>query len=99
MKSIKLAFALCSCSLLLAATGCGKSKAILAAEEYEKSACACKDLACATEASKKFSEHAKEMATMSTGETEAIAKATAAATECVTKASMAGIPGMPGMKK
>lgn len=96
MKSMKIAFALCFGSMMLvAATGCGKSKALQSAEEYEKAACACKDATCATEASKKFAERAKDMATASSGETDAITKATAAATECVTKASMAGIPGMP----
>ncbi len=58
------------------ASGCGKSKALLAAEEYEKTACACKDTTCVTAATTKFSENAKDMATASGGEAEAIAKAT-----------------------
>jgi hypothetical protein len=99
MKSIKFAFALCFGSLLLVATGCGKSKALLAVEEYEKNTCACKDAACVGEAAKKYGEHAKDMATASSGETDAITKATTAATECATKISMAGIPGMPAMPK
>lgn len=99
MKTIQIAFALCFGSMLLVTTGCGKSKALLSAEEYEKAACACKDAACATDASKKFGERAKDMATASSGETEAITKATTAASECVTKISMAGIPGMPAMPK
>ncbi len=99
MKSTKIAFALCFGSLLLATTGCGKSKALMAAEEYQKNACECKDVPCVTDASKKYAEHAKEMASASSGEAEAITKASQAAAECVTKISMAGIPGMPGMKK
>ncbi len=99
MKAIKIAFALCFGSMMLVTTGCGKSKALLAAEEFEKNACACKDATCVADASKKYAEHAKEMATASSGETEAITKATTAASECVTKVSMAGIPGMPAMPK
>ncbi|MBK8259383.1 MAG: hypothetical protein IPK82_42850 [Polyangiaceae bacterium] len=84
--------------MLFGAAGCGKSKALVAAEEYEKAACACKDAACATEASKAFAAKAQDMATASGGEAEAITKATTAAAACVTKASMAGVPGMPGAK-
>lgn len=94
MKTIKIAFALCFGSLMLATTACGKSKALLAVEEYEQAACACKDVACVTSATKKFSEKASDMATASGGEAEAITKATTNATTCVTKISMAGMPGM-----
>lgn len=97
MNTLKVAFALCCASLMLATTGCGKSKALMAVEEYEQTACACKDVACVTTASKKFSEKAGDMATASSGEAEAITKATTNATTCVTKISMAGIPAMPGM--
>jgi hypothetical protein len=96
MKAMKIAFALCFGSVLLATTGCGKSKALEAAEEYQQAACACKDAACATTATQKYAARAADMATASSGEAEAITKATTAATECVTKVSMAGIPGMPG---
>jgi hypothetical protein len=99
MKSMKIAFALCLGSMLLATTGCGKSKALLAAEEYEKAACACKDMTCATDASTKFAAKAADMASASGSDAEAVTKATSAAAACVTKASMAGIPGMPGMPK
>ncbi len=99
MKSIKIAFALCFGSMMLVTAGCGKSKALLSAEEYEKAACACKDTTCATDATKKFADRAKDSATASSGEAEAITKATSAATECVTKLAMAGIPGMPAMPK
>jgi hypothetical protein len=94
MKATKIVFALCFGSLMLAATGCGKSKALLSAEEYEKDACACKDTACITTASKKFADRAKDMATASSGETDAITKSTTKATECVTKVTMSSIPGM-----
>jgi hypothetical protein len=94
MKAIKIAFALCFGSMMLVTAGCGPSKALVSAQEYEKAACACKDAACATAATTKFAEHSKEMATASSGEAEAITKATSAASECVVKASMAGIPGM-----
>jgi len=94
MKTIKIAFALCFGSFMLLTTACGKSKALMAAEEYEKSACACKDLACVTESTKKFGENAKDMSSASSGEAEAITKASTNASACVTKISMAGIPGM-----
>jgi hypothetical protein len=99
MKSNHFVLALCFGSLMLATAGCGKSKALTSAEEYEKAACACKDVACTTDASKKFAERAKDMATASSGEAEAITKATSAATECMTKIAMAGVPGMPAMPK
>ena len=97
MEFSKIAFALGFGSMMLVAAGCGPSKALQAAQEYEKAACACKDATCATDASKKFADRAKDMASASSGESEAITKATTAAAECVTKASMAGIPGMPAM--
>lgn len=90
----KIAFALCCGSLLLATTACGKSKALMAAEDYEKDACACKDAACVTDATKKFSAKAGDMASASGSEAEAITKASTNASTCVTKISMAGIPTM-----
>jgi hypothetical protein len=99
MKASKIAFALCFGSMMVVATGCGKSKALVAAEEYEKAACACKDVACTTEAAKKYGEHAKEAGAASGGDAEAMAKATGAAVECTTKITMASIPAMPGMPK
>jgi hypothetical protein len=96
MKAMKIAFVLCFGAGLLATTGCGKSKALEAAEEYQQAACACKDAACATAASQKFAARAADMASASSSEAEAITKATSAATECVTKAAMSGVPGMPG---
>jgi|SRR5580693_3138771 hypothetical protein len=99
MKSIKFAFAVCLGSMLLATTGCGKSKALMAAEEYEKDTCACKDAACVGEAAKKYSAHASDMASASSGETEAISKAASNAAACATKAAMSGLPAMPGMPK
>jgi hypothetical protein len=98
MNMTKVAFALCCGSLMLATTACGKSKALMAVEEYETSACACKDIACVTASTKAFTAKASEMATASSGEAEAITKATTNASACVTKISMAGIPAMPGAK-
>ena len=98
MNMIKVAFALCCGSLMLATTACGKSKALMAVEEYEQTACACKDVACVTGATKKFSEKASDMSTASSGEAEAITKATTNASACVTKISMAAVPGMPAVK-
>ncbi len=103
MKTTTFGFSACfGIVMLLGATGCGKSKALMAAEDYEKAACACKDAACATTASKAFADRAADMATASGGEAEAITKATSAAAACVTKAAMSGVPGMPsgmpGMK-
>jgi len=98
MKTIKIAFVMCFGSMmLLGAAGCGKSKALLAAEEYEKAACACKDATCATAATKAFADKSADMASASSGDAEAITKASTAAAGCVTKAAMAGMPAMPGM--
>ena len=99
MKSIQIAFALCVGSLMLA--GCGPSKALEAAEQYEKDSCACKDAACVADAAKKYGEKQKDVATsVKSDEAEKMTKHLSAATECATKISMAGIPGgMPGMHK
>ena len=98
MTTMKLFSAVILGSMMVFAAGCGKSKALTVTEEYEKAACACKDLACATAATKAYGDNAKEMASASSGEAEAITKAASHAAECVTKVSMAGIPGMPGAK-
>jgi hypothetical protein len=83
-------------ALMFALTGCGKSKALAAAEEYETAACACKTADCATAATKAYGEKTAETAsTMKSGEVEAMTKATTAAAACVMKISMAGLPGMP----
>jgi hypothetical protein len=92
MKITMIAVALCVGSMMFA-TGCGKSKAVLAVEEYEKAACACKDAACATAASQAYAAKSADMATAGSGDTEAITKATTNAAACVTKAAMAGMPG------
>jgi len=97
MKTLKIAFAVCFGSLMLVTAGCGKSKALVNAEEYEKDTCACKDVACVTEAGKKYAEHAKDGASASGGEAEAITKAVTAASACQTKITMASIPKMPAM--
>jgi hypothetical protein len=97
MKAIKIAFALCIASVSVFTAGCGKSKLLLAAEEYQTAACACKDLACVNEASKKYGEKTKEAGAGSASEAEALTKATTAAAECVTKVTMANIPKVPGM--
>jgi len=98
MKIMKGAFAVFFGSMLLVgATGCGKSKALLAAEEYQKETCACKDAACVASASQKFATHSGEMATARSSEAEAITNATSAAAQCATKVTMASVPAMPGM--
>lgn len=87
--------------VLFTVVGCGKNKMLVAAEAYEKEACACKDAACGTAASTKFAEaSAKDAADVPTsgGDAEAYTKAVSNATACVTKAAMAGIPGMPAGK-
>jgi hypothetical protein len=95
MKAIQIAFALSFGSLLLA--GCGPSKQLVAAEEYEKDACACKDVKCTTEAAKKYADKVKEAGAASGSEGEAIGKHVTAATTCTTKLATANIPGMPAM--
>jgi hypothetical protein len=96
MKTIKLAGALAIGSLLLLATGCGKSKALTAAEDYQTATCACKDATCVAAAAKKFADNAQDMATARSSEADAITKATSAATDCAMKVTMAGMPAMPG---
>jgi hypothetical protein len=99
MKAIKIAFVLCVGSMTVFTAGCGKSKLLVAAEEYQTAACACKDDKCTTEATKKFAEKTKEAAGSGAGDAEAYSKATTAATECVTKIAMGGVkmPAMPAM--
>ncbi len=99
MNSIKIALALGFGSMMLVTAGCGPSKLLQAAQEYEKAACACKDVACTAEAAKKYGEKAKEAGPGGSSEGEALAKATSAATECATKLATANIPGMPAMPK
>ncbi len=84
-------------ALMAFATGCGKSKALEATEEYEKATCACKDVACITAAAKKYGESSKEMAGAKSGEAEAITKAATNAGQCATKVTMASIPAIPAM--
>ncbi len=79
---------------MLLTTGCGKSAALTMSEEYETAACACKDTACATAATKKYSDNAKDMVTAKSSEADQITKATTNATQCVTKLAMASVPGM-----
>lgn len=83
--------------LLALGTGCGPSKLLTAAQDYEKAACACKDIACTTEASKKYADAAKEAGAAGSSEAEAITKATTAAAACVTKIATSSVPGMPAM--
>ncbi len=97
MKAIKIAFALCIGSMTVFTAGCGKSKLLIASEEYQAAACACKDVACTTEAAKKYGEKAKEAGAGSSGDAEAISKASSAASECTQKIIMSSLPKMPGM--
>jgi len=76
-------------------SGCGKSKALTAAEAYQAAACACKDTACVTASTTKFAAASADMASASSSEAEAIGKATMAASECITKVTLASVPGMP----
>jgi hypothetical protein len=94
MKSIQIAVAVCFGFVL---AGCGPSKALLSAQEYEKDACACKDAKCVAEAAKHYADRAHDAATAKSDETDAITKAATHAAECSTKAAMAGVPGMPAM--
>jgi hypothetical protein len=99
MKTMKLAGALAVGSLLVLTAGCGKSKALLAAEDYQTATCACKDAACVAASAKKFADNAQDMATARGSEADAITKATTAATDCAMKVSMASMPAMPGGSK
>jgi hypothetical protein len=92
MKAMKTVFAV---ALVVLATGCGKSEALKAAEEYETTACACKTLDCTTAASKAYTEKLGAAGTAKSGEAEALTKSTANAAACVTKLALSGIPGLP----
>ena len=86
-------------ALLVIASACGKNKMVEAAENYEKEACACKDVPCTTTASQKFAAETTKAASSpaSGSDAEAITKSTTKATECITKIAMSGVPGMPPM--
>ena len=96
MKTTKFASSVIIGAVLVLTAGCGKSKALTTAEQYQADTCACKDTACISAAAKKFSDNAQDMASANSGEADAITKATSAAAECTTKIAMAGIPAMPG---
>lgn len=88
------------CASVLVLAACGKNKMLVAAETYEKEACACKDAACATAASNKFAEETKKNAMSmpaSGADAEVYSKAVQNATNCVTKAAMGNLPAMPNM--
>ena len=56
--------------------------------------------ACVTEASKKYADKQKDVATsVKSDESDALTKHVTAATACMTKITMAGVPGMPAMPK
>ncbi len=98
MKTMKSAFAvLVGSMMLVGVTGCGKSKALLATEEYQTETCACKDAACVTAAAQKYASHSGDMSTAKGGEAEAITNAASAAAQCATKVTMANMPAMPAM--
>ena len=98
-KTTSIVTVLCLGALTAFASGCGPSKALQAAQAYETAACACKDSACVTAATKAFGDASKDMATASSSEADAITKSTTNATACVTKVSMASMPAMPAMPK
>jgi hypothetical protein len=62
-----------------------------AAVEFQTRACACKDIPCTTEATRRFGERVKGAGGGAAGEEDDIGKATTAATECITKMTMAGV--------
>lgn len=95
MKTTTVMTMACLGALMAFGSGCGPSKALQAAQQYEKDSCACKDAACIADVSKKFADKAGDMATASSSEADAITKATTNATQCATKVATAGIPGMP----
>jgi hypothetical protein len=84
------------CFAGLALTGCGKSKMLTASEAYEKDACECKDVACITAATTKYTS-AMAGETPKSSEAEAIGKAATNASVCMSKVTTAAVPGM--MKK
>lgn len=94
--------ALCFTTLIgsFAMIGCGggADELVKATQKYETDACACKDSACVTKATQDYSKANTDLAgkklVPSESEAKKITDASTKATECVTKISMAGVPGM-----
>ena len=99
---MKKTASLLGCIVLAAVvvSGCGKNKLVEVAQKYEKEVCACKDSACATSASQKFSEETAKNAgdvPTSGSDAEEYSKAVSNATACVTKLATASVPGAAGV--
>lgn len=67
--------------------GCGKNKAVTAAEDYATKACACRDAKCATDAMAAYAAKAKDLkdATGIDADIKAIMDADTKATACIAK--------------
>jgi hypothetical protein len=88
------------CAGALAVGACGKNKLLVAAENYEKEACACKDAPCANAAATKFAQETKQggvMAPTTGADAEAYRNAVQNATQCVSKLTMPALPAMPNL--
>ena len=87
MKSLQLTIGALSVAGLILITGCGKHKAVTAAEDYATKVCACKDAKCATEAMAAYAAKAKDLkdATGTDADIKAILDADTKATACIAK--------------
>lgn len=87
MKSLQLTLGALSIVGLLFTTGCGKNKAVVAAEDFATKACACKDAVCAMNAAVAFTAKAEEHkdARGSEADIKAINVASDKATACIAK--------------
>ena len=94
-----LGFSMLIGSLGLIGCGGGAEELVKAAQKYEADTCACKDAPCVTKAAEAYSKTSQELAgkkmTPSEDDAKKITDATTKATECATKAAMAGVPGAP----
>ena len=88
--------------IFVGTVGCGSaSEMVKAHEDYEKSVCACQDVACTLAAANALMDATKKLAdkklTPSDGEVKQMAESATKAAACAMKVGMSGIPAMPAM--
>lgn len=78
----------------LALAGCGKNKAVVAAEEYTAKICACKDVECAKKESEAFGKKAEELKDVrgSDADAKAIEESMKKALDCSMKLALKDVP-------
>ena len=94
MKLLKIMVATLSLGALLAAGGCGKNKAVAAAEKMATDVCACKDLNCAQEVVVKAAKDMEKFkdAKGSEADAKAIVEAGTKMQKCMEKLATGAMP-------